>query len=83
MIHIGINPRALWEAYTENLNPQVVNRKTVLRKKRENGLIGAFPAVKFSSVAQLCPTLCDPMDCSMPGLPIHHQLLEFTQTHVH
>ena len=44
MIHIGINPRALWEAYTENLNPQVVNRKTVLRKKRENGLIGAFPA---------------------------------------
>ena len=39
--------------------------------------------VQLSSVAQLCPTLCDPMDCSMPGLPIHHQLLEFTQTHVH
>ena len=38
---------------------------------------------KFSSVTQSCPTLCDPMDCSMPGLPIHHQLLEFTQTHVH
>ena len=37
----------------------------------------------FSSVAQSCPTLCDPMDCNMPGLPIHHQLLEFTQTHVH
>ena len=35
----------------------------------------------FSSVAQLCPTLCDPMNCSMPGLPIHHQLPEFTQTH--
>ena len=34
-------------------------------------------------VAKLCPTLCDPMDCSMPGLPVHHQLLEFTQTHVH
>ena len=33
------------------------------------------------SVAQLCPTLCDPMDCSMPGLPVHHQLPEFTQTH--
>ena len=35
------------------------------------------------SVAQLCPTLRNPMDCSMPGLPVHHQLLEFTQTHVH
>ena len=35
-----------------------------------------------SSVAQSCPTLCDPMDC-MPGLPVHHQLLESTQTYVH
>ena len=40
-------------------------------------------SVQFSSVAQLCPTLCDPVDCSTPGLPVHHQLLEFTQTHVH
>ena len=38
---------------------------------------------QFSSVAQLCPTLYDPMNCSMPGLPVHYQLLEFTQTHVH
>ena len=37
----------------------------------------------ISSVAQSCPSLYDPMDCSMPGLPVHHQLLEFTQTHVH
>ena len=37
----------------------------------------------FSSVAQSCPTLRDPMDHSMPGLPVHHQLPEFTQTHVH
>ena len=37
----------------------------------------------FSSVAQSCPTLCDPMDCSTPGLPVYHQLLEPTQTHVH
>ena len=37
----------------------------------------------FSSVAQSCPTLCDPMDCSTPGLPVPHQLPEFTQTHVH
>ena len=39
--------------------------------------------VQFSSVAQSCPTLCDPMDCSTPGFPVHYQLLEFTQTHVH
>ena len=36
-----------------------------------------------SSVAQLCPTLCDPMNCRMPGFPIHHQLLKLTQTHVY
>ena len=39
--------------------------------------------VQFSSVAQLCPTPCSPMNCSTPGLPVHHQLPEFTQTHVH
>ena len=48
-----------------------------------------FPATEqeivgyFGSVPQSCPTLCDPMDCSMPGLPVHHQLLELAQTHVH
>ena len=42
-----------------------------------------FSSVQFSSVAQSCLTLCNPMNCSMPGLPVHHQLLEFTQTHVH
>ena len=40
-------------------------------------------SVQFSSVAQSCPTLCDLMDCSTPGLPVYHQLLEFPQTHVH
>ena len=40
-------------------------------------------SVQFSSVTQLYPTLWDPMDCSMPGLPVHHQLPVFTQTHVH
>ena len=38
---------------------------------------------QFSSVIQLCPTLCDPRNCRMPGLPVYHQLLESTQTHVH
>ena len=40
-------------------------------------------SVQFSSIAQWCPTLCDPMNCSTPGLPVHHQFPEFTQTHVH
>ena len=40
-------------------------------------------SVMFSSVTQSCPTFCDPMDCSMPGLPVHHQLPDLTQTHVH
>ena len=38
---------------------------------------------QFSSVAQSCLTLCDSMDCSTPGLPVHHQLPQFTQTHAH
>ena len=38
---------------------------------------------QFSSVTQSCLTLCDPLDCSTPGLPVHHQLPKFTQTHVH
>ena len=40
-------------------------------------------SLQFSSVTQSCLTLCDPMNRSTPGLPVHHQLLEFTQTHVH
>ena len=47
---------------------------------KENYLMGS---VQFSSVAQLCPTLCDPMNCSTPGLPVHHHLPKFTQIHVH
>ena len=39
--------------------------------------------VQFRSVAQSCPTLCDPMDCNTPGFPAHHQLAEFTKSHVH
>ena len=42
-----------------------------------------FSSVQFSSVTQSCPTLCNPMNHSMPRLPVHHQLLEFTQTHIH
>ena len=41
------------------------------------------PIIQFSLVTQSYPTLCDPMNCSTPGLPVHHQLPEFTHTHVH
>ena len=45
--------------------------------------MGQFTLAQFISVAQSCPTLCDPMNHSTPGLPVHHQFLEFTQTHIH
>ena len=68
-------------------NPQIA--KAVLRNK--NGAVelnlpdlsGKLTQFQFSSVAQSCLTLCHPMDCSMPGLPVHRQLPEFTQIHVH
>ena len=52
---------------------------------RNAGLDEAQAGIKiqFSLVAQSCPTLCNPVNCSTPGLPVHHQLPEFTQTHVH
>ena len=60
-------------------------KKTLKPQKLE--LLLQFPllflSVQFSSVAQSCPTLCDSMNRSTPGLPVHHQLPEFTQTHVH
>ena len=46
-------------------------------------MVGLDCTVQFSSVVQSCPTLCDTIKCSTPGLPVHHQLPEFTQTHVH
>ena len=52
----------------------------------ENILFNLYNSIEvdqFSSVAQLCLTLCDPMDCSTPGFPVHHQLRELAQTHVH
>ena len=59
------------------LKRQKITSKNVGRVKQ------LYVVDQFSSVTQLYPTLCDPMDCSTPGLPIHHQLLQFTQTHVH
>ena len=54
-----------------------IKRRLLLGRKAITNL------VQFNSVTQSCLTLCDPMNRSMPGLPVHHQLPEFTQTHVH
>ena len=53
------------------------------RKRNAKKQNGCLSSVQFSSVAQSCLTLCDHVNCSTPGLPVHHQLLEFTQIHIH
>ena len=67
-------------------------RKIILHKPLSHHYVLPLPSdpkddlhheIQFSSVAQSCLTPCDPMNCSTPGLPVHHQLPEFTQTHVH
>ena len=55
----------------------------IQKLKKVGETIRPFSSVQFSSVAQSCPTLCDPMNRSTPGLPVHHRLLEFIHTHVH
>ena len=62
---------------------EVRGSDTCLRVLISFCFIRKLPSVQFSSVNQSCPTLCDPMNCSTPGLPVHHHLLEFTQTYVH
>ena len=64
--------------------PKISRRKEIIKIGAEiNGKEMKGTIISVSSAPQLCPTLCDPMNCSTPGLPVHHQLLEFTQTHVH
>ena len=65
--------------------PDIVSlaRVTLQMILRPHVNIRRFSSVQFSSVAQSCPTLCDPMNRSTPGFPAHHQLPELTQTHVH
>ena len=64
----------------DSLEKTLMLRKIEGRKRREKQ---RTRWLKIRSVAQLCPTLCDPMNPSRTGLPVHHQLPEFTQTHVH
>ena len=52
-------------------------------ESNEQRSLADYSPVQFNSVAQLCLTLCNPMDCSRPGLPVHHELPEFTQSHVY
>ena len=59
---------------------QVTNTHTHKIHYNEDSVNTCF---QFSSEAQLCPTLCNPMDCSTPGFPVHHQRLELAQTHIH
>ena len=61
----------------------LVHSVPLFSSHRNLSTAGTFSSVLFSSVAQSCPTLSDPMNHSMPGLPVHHQLQEFTQTHIH
>ena len=58
-------------------------RHTDEQQTHEKMLNIAHYSVQFSSVSQLCPTLCDPMNCSTQGFPVYHQFPEFNQTHVH
>ena len=53
------------------------------KRKNSKEIWNYIQHLQFSSVTQSCPTLCDPMNHSSPGLPVHHQLMESTQTHVH
>ena len=62
---------------------QIKKKKVYLIVTFLVGLTYSNGYIQFSSVVQLCSTLCDPINHSMPSLPVHHQLPEFTQTHVH
>ena len=64
------------ETCSSTLYNGIIKDKGQYKLKKES-------SVQFSLVAQLCPTLCDPVDCSTPGLPVHHQLPGSTQTQVH
>ena len=69
----------------KNRSNHIYNPLTKENLRQELYLFAIFKkaSVQFSSVTQSCPTLCDPMNRSTPGLPVHHQLPEFTQTHIH
>ena len=71
-------------AHIDGSRDEIPARGIILVLQRDfGGWINTHREVQFSSVAQSCPTHCNPMNRSTPGLPVHHQLLEFTQTRLH
>ena len=74
-------PQGIFPTWEANLG-LLYCRHILYRLSHQGSNIG-IQSVQFSLVTQLCQILCDPMNCSTPGLPVHHQLLEFTQTHAH
>ena len=82
-----VNILKRWQEFTEELYKKALNDSDnyddVVTHLEPHIFECEISSVQFSSVAQSCPTLCDPMNRSTPGLPIHHHLPEFTQTHVH
>ena len=71
--------------YGIEVKPEKKKKSDATESKREQHFFvnKSVSSVQFSSVTQSCPNLGDPMNCSTPGLPVHHQIPEFTQTHVH
>ena len=85
----GLNRQITWAKGSPMVTRSNINRK-VKETSQKSSVVNFLSRVlthlgrlQFSSVAQSCPTLCDPMNHSTSGLPVHHQLPEFTQTHVH
>ena len=97
LIHVSSSQKRpyMWPSFCECASLNLCSIKAHVLKmlgdtfERHFGVSGVghhfriISSVQFSSVDQSCPTLCDPMNRSMPGLPVHHQLPEFTQTHIH
>ena len=81
-----------WENWTakfkimnleHSLIPNIHTKNKFKMDQKPEFKVGLYITLQFISVAQSCTTLCDPINCSTTGLPVHHQLPEFTQTHIH
>ena len=74
-------PAGMWRGPVSGHHPESACDVTGTQCSRK--AVPSLTSDQIRSVAQSCPTLCDPMNCSTPGLPVHHQLPEFSETHVH